>query len=376
MVKHRDTLTNQPMTCPSELEELESKDSQRFDSLEDCAFGDLALLDDNAQTLRELSRALTLSEGFALFFARANLPLLRDTLISKLTKSLRAQDHMLRRLSLQPGDSVLRVLLTTQEAGLAGKSMHVCDLERLMPHGTNHPLVLGHLNFLREHFRRLECPVVFWVQDAALTRLAREAPDFWAWRSGVFEFVPEPALTKIAYETLRKSGPSLAWEMLPSPMRCEKLAALENLVEDYRALGNGKRERRALAELLLKIGETYPCLDRWDEATCVLMEAQTLFRQVGDRLGEANVYREMGRISLARDDFKAARDYLDQAVALHALIEDRYSEAGDRFYRADVLMALDAAQQAREDLTFALEVFKAMGLPYADWVAEKLEALA
>jgi hypothetical protein len=48
------------------------------------------------------------------------------------------------------------------------------------------------------------------MREDALMRVAREAPDFWAWRSGVFEFVPEPDLTERTYEAPWESGCSPA----------------------------------------------------------------------------------------------------------------------------------------------------------------------
>jgi tetratricopeptide (TPR) repeat protein len=141
-------------------------------------------------------------------------------------------------------------------------------------------------------------------------------------------------------------------------------------------LEGGERERRLRVELLLELGKLYQNLDRWPQAAGVLEQALGLFRQVGDRLGEANVYYSMAKIDMALDDVDAAKRYLDQALALHMLIGDRYREARDRNYRSDILVALGEVTQAREDLSFALEVYTALDLPYADGVAAKLEDLA
>jgi tetratricopeptide (TPR) repeat protein len=100
-----------------------------------------------------------------------------------------------------------------------------------------------------------------------------------------------------------------------------------------------------------------------------------LFRQVGSRLGEANVLRELGRMAFARGDSVEAEKHLRHAIELRAAIGDRYSEAGDRFYYADVLADLGRPEEARKNLTVALRVFSDLGLPYADWVREKLATL-
>lgn len=49
------------------------------------------------------------------------------------------------------------------------------------------------LNWTREALRQFEFPVVLWLADSLATRLLRQAPDFWIWRSGVFEFTAQPS---------------------------------------------------------------------------------------------------------------------------------------------------------------------------------------
>jgi hypothetical protein len=83
----------------------------------------------------------------------------------------------------------------------------------------------------------------------------------------------------------------------------------------------------------------------------------------------------LGRIKVQQDRTIEGIAFLDRAIALHSAIGDRYSEAGDRFYRADALLVTDREDEARADLEFALQVFTALGLPYAGWVRERLAAL-
>ncbi len=78
---------------------------------------------------------------------------------------------------------------------------------------------------------------------------------------------------------------------------------------------------------------------------------------------------------MQRGEVQQSVESLSRAVDLHAAIGDRYSQAGDCFYRADALLALGRRDEARADLEFALQVFTALGLPYADWVREKLQQL-
>ncbi|HEY74105.1 MAG TPA: tetratricopeptide repeat protein [Thermoflexia bacterium] len=368
----------------------------------------------NEQALADLRRALELARGFTLLFARANLPALRDALISRLGAELALSGHTVRRLNLRPGDSVLRLLLET-ERDVDGGSLHVCSLEQQMEYGDESPLVLSHLNLAREHMRAIGCPVVFWLREDALTRVARGAPDFWAWRSGIFEFEPDPALAETVRAQRPLEGRTVEWGNLPSEEKAARIVALEGLLEDYRALGDGEREMRARADLLLELGRLYPSVGRWEPAARVLEEslalfravgdrlgeantlasigdvhsfrkendaaletyqqALALFRAVGDRLGEANVYRSLALVEHRREQFEQALALFDQALTLHRAIGDTYSQAVDRRQRADSLVALNRQDDARADLEFALQVYTALGLPYVEMVRERLASL-
>ena len=45
----------------------------------------------------------------------------------------------------------------------------------------------GYVNIQREAFEDAPHAVVLWLREEQLVRLMRRAPDFWAWRSGVFD---------------------------------------------------------------------------------------------------------------------------------------------------------------------------------------------
>jgi hypothetical protein len=122
--------------------------------------------------------------------------------------------------------------------------------------------VLRQLNLARDRFRGLPCPLVFWLPDTALTRLAQGAPDFWAWRSGTFDFLP-------------RWVPSEEWA-------AERVRVLENLLADYRTLGDGLTEQRARAGLLVDLANLYQVTYRPQNARQRLEEALPLVHRLGD----------------------------------------------------------------------------------------------
>ena len=57
------------------------------------------------------------------------------------------------------------------------------------------PGLAGHVNLRREALADTPHALVFWTGEYGLRQIAAKAPDFWAFRSGVFDFRSEPAPT-------------------------------------------------------------------------------------------------------------------------------------------------------------------------------------
>ena len=318
----------------------------------------LTISAENQAILQHLARALELAEGFTLLFARCNLPAQRDDALARLA----TQGHALRRLDIGPRDSVIARLLEEDARAPANSSLHVCNLETQMPHGEPHPPVLERLNLTRNILRNLHHPVVFWLREENLTHMARGAPDFWAWRSGVFEFAPEPAWAEAVYQQPR--GGTLEWRELPETEKSQRLVTLEGLVDDYRSLGDGEAERNVRAELLLELGNLYLRSYRIPSAQACLEEALDLFRAVGARLGEANVLQAIG-------DVQQFRKEMDAALASYAQALDLFRAVGARLGEANVLSSLgqlyvlEESEKAEELLNEAIVIYQDIGSYYS-----------
>ena len=97
-------------------------------------------------------------------FSYPNLRFVRDELIAAL-----------KNIQITP-DKKLILLITRLE-----KSIGVLD---------EYPDVLVNLNFVRDDLRHSVChPIILFLPEYALTRLAKYAPDFWSWRRKVFYFI-------------------------------------------------------------------------------------------------------------------------------------------------------------------------------------------
>lgn len=97
-------------------------------------------------------------------FAGINVKFLRDAIIERLTDITQLQDKKL-------------VLI-------------IQGLEKSIGKKGDYPPVLQDLNFVRDAFTNsILNPIVFFLPDYAITRIAKFTPNFWAWKSGYFRSI-------------------------------------------------------------------------------------------------------------------------------------------------------------------------------------------
>ena len=63
-------------------------------------------------------------------------------------------------------------------------------------------------------------------------------------------------------------------------------------------------------------------------AAGLLERALALYQDLGDRRGEADALRNLGRVRYVTGDYPAATDLLERALALYQDLGDRRGEAG------------------------------------------------
>lgn len=100
-----------------------------------------------------------------------------------------------------------------------------------------YPPVLQDLNFVRDAYsQQLPHTLLFVLPDYGLTRLARFAPDFWSWRSGVFRFKASPLIRRNAFDELQKF-PELPQEFILPEEQQPKIELLHRLLMEYAPTG-------------------------------------------------------------------------------------------------------------------------------------------
>ena len=285
------------------------------------------------ETLAALARTLDFAEPgrFVLAFAKCNLPVQRRALVERLKVMLDPLGVTLIEVDLaEPIDRLLPILrdhlnrpylvpaasldsAPEVEGALAvresrGKTaLFVYSLEHSLPSSQSNSPILMHLNLSRELFRRdVPCPLVIWLPDYALTMLARGAPDFWAWRSGVYEFPPEvETVRRVTGEAVYEAD--LITSSLSAEAKRERLHLLARLLDDYRELGDGPRERSTQADILLEMGNVYYDLGEWAEARRLYDQSLQLARELGNKQGIASTLHQLAMLAQDTGDLVEAR---------------------------------------------------------------------
>ena len=251
-------------------------------------------------------------------FADPNLRFLRDEIV---------QD--LKEVDLERNKKLVLIAIGLEKSiGLSGE----------------YPPVLQDLNFVRDAFSySVPHPVLIFLPDHALMRLAKYAPDFWAWRKGVFYFQTVQSTQEFAIEKTIQSERILG--SLDLPERQERIDLLERLLMEestdirtrinilkelgvaYRSIGEVQKAedflRKALklteedenlagikASVLHELGYTYRNLGEWDKAIALYNQSLEIKERIGDVQGKAATLHQLAGIYANKGD-------VDEAIALY-----------------------------------------------------------
>ena len=216
------------------------------------------------------------------------------------------------------------------------------------------------LQWTREALRQFKFPVVLWLSDAVATELGRQAPDFWSWRRGVFEFVAEaraasekrlllssPSRVEVAekrgalsvedlqqqVEELEESSPKSS--LLISSYNAlgeayERIYAYDEALNWYQKgleLSEGKNNLEGQARSLHNLGDSLRYSGRVFQSTDYYKQASELARRVGNRQGEANALGNLGIAYDSLGEYQRAIEFHQQHLEIAREIGDHRGEA-------------------------------------------------
>lgn len=321
------------------------------------------LLPQHQEDFQRLVKLLRHATRFQLLFARIADESYRGLLIGKLQDLLATAGRPVHTADLAddarfPSFEALETWLATLGQGQA--VIHLVNTG----HWLQGPRVQS-LNLRRDALaKRLDAALLWWLPPAALERVAREAPDAWSWRAGVFDFVAAVS----AQRTGLASRPEASSDISPLTLaqRSRRLAVLHQQLngEGAAAIPDDLR-----LNLLIEQGDLYKSLGQWDLAQRVLREgALPLAERMGDERAKAVTQGRIADILQARGELDAALSLHDQRLPVAQQMSDidsiahiRYAMARIRLQRGD--QETGGFQQIHDDLAESFDLWRKLGRP-------------
>ena len=313
------------------------------------------LAEENHQELVALCRMLTRASGFRLGFVVANHPSLRRRIVldceracglrpREVTLDERAPEGIVAQLERVVGDD--------QPAAL-----FVYGLESMLDLRLRQSPAMDLLNLDRDYcWQRFPWPVVFVVPLFAVREFARQAPDFWSGRTGVYRFTGDRDDIR---ETLAGLGIDYDWS-LKAGSKLERREVLEHLQAE---LDNQPDEDPAITVELLSLLTRAAAFEHdWLAEEHLLMRALPIYRQIGSRLGEANAIKALGDVALQQARYDDAAQRYDQALPIYRQIGARRGEASTLVSRARLAVATGERKDAAAEMAEAIRIYAAIGL--------------
>ena len=330
----------------------------------------------NQQVYRELLTFIDFAEDFTVGFVEVNFLPNVEVLIQALQADPNCQDIQFEVMdfSQQPDlrflrDEIVQRLPTIKQHPDQKLVLVVLGLKEAI--GVNlqgdYPPVLQDLNFVRDAYKRtVPHPILFFLPDYAITRLAKFAPDFWAWRSGVFLF-QTPQVTKdyARAETLDSDHP-IGFSGLPESL--DRITKLESLLMDCRPSPGRATTTADLSTcntLLHQLGVAYLSRREAAKAQNYLQEALTLAQQRDDAPLAAEITQVLGRTLTQQRQFEAAERAYQSALAQFRQLGNQRGEANTLFYLGDVELDLRNFAQAETYYQQCLAIEQSLGDDYS-----------
>jgi tetratricopeptide (TPR) repeat protein len=324
--------------------------------------GEAEISPQNQDVLLQMASLIRLAEGFRLGFVKCNQPIQSRQMAAKLREILAGEAKIITLVLMGPVSSLRRAILQALEADkadYAGKrAVVVLGFEHSVPSEGLAP-TLDELNQSRENFpKSFSCPVLIWLPDYALTRLAREAPDFWGWRSGVFELSPELRIIAAVEKMVMADSFS---DRLSLSEKIEKASALEGLIRDYQELPREERMNRSLATVLHSLGSIRYLLEENNEARRLYQDSLKIFQELGDKSGVSTSLHQLGNLAYVTGDLAEARRFYQDSLKIFQELEDKSGVSTSLHQLGNLAYDTGDFSEARRFYQDSLKIFQELG---------------
>jgi len=205
--------------------------------------------------------------------------------------------------------------------------MFIFGLEDTFDSPEHRDATLLAMNIQREKYRGIfRCAMVFWLRRYAVEIIANDAPDFWAWRSGVYNLDTErQELERISTFSLRESD---KYANLSADEKIRRRNELRALLDEYESSSDADKPDilQMRGRLLERIGNINYSLQQYKQARDAYNRSLDIACEIGDQRGEGNALNNLGNVSLDFGDARKVIEYCEQALVIHREIGNRRGE--------------------------------------------------
>jgi tetratricopeptide (TPR) repeat protein len=317
----------------------------------------------NQDILAELLTFIDFSEKFTLGFIEINFPPHGELLIESLKTN--SQCEKIQFVILKFADPNLRFLrdeivkeLPKIEKEVNKKLVLIIQgLEKSIGVFGEYPPFLQNLNFVRDAYTKtVPYPILFILPDYAINRLAKFAPDFWAWRSGVFRFKTlEKTKENAIAQTLESN---IEIDRIEPQEKQERIEILQSLLMEYKPTCEQTNDGnlRRYSNILLELGTAYISQHQPETAREYLAEAL----QIAEKLAGVNfkhqVLNKIGDAFAEERKFKTAINYYEQGLDIARKLKNRDYEGYALFNLGNAYFDLRQFLEAKEYYQQCLEI--------------------
>lgn len=166
------------------------------------------------------------------------------------------------------------------------------------------------LNIRREYLVDYKIRAIFWITEKEAIELPFRAPDFWAFRHRVFEFIDKPSAlfsTPISQtQPVKKTIPQ-------SDEIIEKIESRENLLAQ---LPDNKETNADRLDILLRLGNLYWMNGELEKARGLLSSACVLARSIGSRDMQFRACMGLGGVTYGLGVLEESTSAYQQAIKI------------------------------------------------------------
>jgi tetratricopeptide (TPR) repeat protein len=322
----------------------------------------------------DLIRALEWSDEFAIYFAVVNPPLIRKQMADELKGSLEKEKIKVNSLELNSFYFDLLSIIPEKVPsyclrGAETENRSVVFIfgaeEAIAADADTRRLFFDCLNWQRDKLREtIACPLVIWLPEFALRILALEAPDFWAWRSGVYYLEPEPVwILKDTKKVL--TGVMSEYDDLTYQEKIKRLQQFKALLEDYERLPLEKESESELLgirfDLLQEAGVVSLSLANYKDAKQYLLQGLKMAERLKDNECFFLSFLELSLVSLYQGDYASAEKYAEKALEITQDSGDKSDIASSFGFLGDYASLQNDYNKAKVFFKKKLKIGKELG---------------